>query len=956
LVAARQSPLVGRRRELETLEAVWSRVVAGHRQLVFVGGEPGAGKTRLMAETAGALHDHDVTVLTGASSPDAGVPYQPFAELLDHLFESAPAGSLSQAIGNQGRELHRLSPLVRRHRPDLGDDASGAGEVRRDLFDAVASLFQGLAREGPLAVMIDDLQWAQLPTIAMLEHVVEACAEVPLLIVAAFRTTAPDRSDELAARMADLHRLEGVRRLDLDGLDTEAIAEYLVLRAGLSSGAARPPAALLRKRTGGNPFFLRELWADLERRGGLEALRSPARVPSSISDTLIARLAPLGEDVRAVIELAAILGPSFDLATLVAASEAEQTQTLSLLDVATAAGLVEPDEAAGGGYSFVHALARQAVLDRTPPSRRTVLHARAAEALQRQPPHTSLTPQLAHHFLASHILGFHQQAMHYSREAGRLAERSLAFEEAALWFERAASLPDSEPATRSELLLAAAADYVRASHFPHARDIYERLYAIAEPVTRLAAAIGFEDACWRPGLVGPRAADLLSSALAECGLDHRDPQYGRGLGSLARALAFSGETAKARQVSAQAAELADGLADDSVTAHVLATSMWHGTTPDVAAEQISRTTTVLDLANERLDYEALGAGANFHATVSYLVGRPDGVRRAMAEAQRAVRATGQPYYRHVYSCLGYATAFVQGDFATARHWADEALKQTDTSGEEMTEGPNGVQMFMLARETGALEPFRSYLDGTETFAGRWVPGLLALYTELGVEAGVRRALRHLMGKELTARSHEAQWPMEVVFMIEAALASGDAPAVRTLLPLFREYAGMNMVSGTMIAVFGSADRYLARAAAFFGDRAEAERHFALALDMDRRMKSAVHTGETLAHHAAFAATAGRLAQAEQLAAEARHVAEPVNHVRVLRLIEALPLAGGPDGLTDRELDVLRLLAGGLSNQAIGARLHISGNTAANHVRNILMKTGAANRTQAAMYAAQRGIV
>jgi ATP/maltotriose-dependent transcriptional regulator MalT len=955
-VAARQSPLVGRRPELETLEAIWSQVAAGRRQLIFVGGEPGAGKTRLIAETAGALHDHAVTVLVGTSSPDAGIPYQPFTEMLDHLFASAPVGSLSEAIGDQGCELLRLSTLVRRHRPDLSDDVSAAREIRRDLFDAVASLFNALAREDPLAVMIDDLQWAQLPTVAMLEHVVQACAEAPVLVVAAFRTTAPDRSDELTARLAELHRLEGVRRLDLSGLDTEAIAEYLNLRAGLPLGEARAPAALLRDRTGGNPFFLRELWADLERRGGLSALRHPGRVPSSIGDTLTARLAALGEDVRAVIELAAILGPTFDLATLVAASEKEQARTLGLLDVAVAVGLIEQDESAGDRYSFVHALAREAVLDRMPPSRQTVLHARAAEALERQPPHASLTPRLAYHYLASHILGFHEQALRYSREAGRLAERSLAFEDAAVWFERAASLPECEPATRSELLLAAAAAYVRASHFPHARDIYERLYTIADPVTRLAAAIGFEDACWRPGLVGPRAADLLSLALAECGLDHDQPRYVRGLGSLARALSFSGETARARQVSARASELAAGLGDDSTMAHVLATGMWHGTTPDVASEQINRTAAVLGLAKERLDYEALGAAANFLATVSYLVGRPAGVQEAMDEARRAVEATGQPYYRHVYSCLRCATAFMEGDFEMARHWADEGLKQTDISGEEMTEGPNGVQMFMLARETGTLQSFRPYLDGTETFAGRWVPGLLALYTELGVEAGVRRTLRHLMGKELTARSHEAQWPMELAFMTEAALAGGDAAAVRALLPLLGEYAGMNLNSGTMIAVFGSADRYLARAAAFLGDHAEAERRFASALDMDRRMRSVVHTGETLAHFAAFAASAGRLAQAEQLATQARQMAEPVNHVRVLRLIDAIPLAGGRDGLTDRELDVLRLLAGGLSNQAIGARLHISANTAANHVRNILTKTGAANRTQAAMYAAQRGIV
>lgn len=86
LVAARQAPLVGRRLELETMEALWSEVTAGSRQVVFLGGEPGAGKTRLIAEIAGALHENDVTVLVGTSGLDTGVSYQPFAEMLDHLF------------------------------------------------------------------------------------------------------------------------------------------------------------------------------------------------------------------------------------------------------------------------------------------------------------------------------------------------------------------------------------------------------------------------------------------------------------------------------------------------------------------------------------------------------------------------------------------------------------------------------------------------------------------------------------------------------------------------------------------------------------------------------------------------------------------------------------------------------------------------------------------------------
>ena len=390
-----------------------------------------------------------------------------------------------------------------RHRPDLRGVAPESGDVRRDLFDAVAGLLRRLAKQRPLAIVLDDLHWAQLPTLALLEHVVHACPDVRLLVLATFRTTAPDRSEEVNGRVAELHRLDGVRRLDLNGLDTDAIAEYVSLRSGIPRSAARAPAALLRDRTGGNPFFLRELWADLERRGGIAALQLPQPVPASIGDTLAARLSGLGEEVRGVVEMAAVLGDTFDLSTLLSVSEADRTQTMAFIDSATAVGLIDATEPHGGGYAFVHALTRQAVLDRMSESRRTTLHARAAEALEQQPSNPALVPRLAHHYLAAHVLGYHEQALRRCREAGELAERALAFEDAAVWFERAASLHGCAPAVRTEMLLAAGADYVRACHFPHAREIYARLVATADPLARLAAAMGFEEASWRPGLDRP---------------------------------------------------------------------------------------------------------------------------------------------------------------------------------------------------------------------------------------------------------------------------------------------------------------------------------------------------------------------------------------------------------------------------------------------------------------------
>ncbi len=945
--------MVGRTPELEVLERLWSEVEDNRRQVLFIGGEPGAGKTRLIAEAAGVLHDSGVAVLVGGSTPDAGVPYQPFAEMLDFLFSTASPGSLAAVVGDGGPELRRLSRGVTRH-VSLGDTGQAAGEIRRDLFEAVAALFRALAADRPVTIVLEDLHWAQLPTLALLEYLVQSITDDPLLILATFRTTAPDRSDEVSAHVAELHRLDGVRRIDLGGLDTDAIAEYVGICTGLPPRDVRAPAVLLRDRTGGNAFFLREMWVDLERRGGISALRSPQRVPASIGDTLAARLAHLDNEARDLIELAAIVGDRFDLAMLVAASETPPATTIALLEPAAEAGLVEAGEQ-DGQFSFVHALTRQTVLDRMPASRRTQLHARVAQALERQQPHPSLAPRLANHYLAASVLGYEEEALRYSREAGHLAERSLAFEEAAGWFERAASLPTAHSSQKAELLLAAADNFVRAGLFPHARDIYGPLARVGEPEVRLAGAMGYEDATWRPGLVGSEAAHLLEDALNSGHLREDDPQYASALGSLGRALALAGETQRARRIGARAIELARATGDVDAISHTLTTSLWHGTKPDVAQLQFERTAEVCRLAGARRDYETLGAAVAFRGMVTYLLGYPDEFFEAFDDYSRCAEMTGQPYYRHVYYCAAHTGDFLRGDFAGAERWTNETIDEGPLYGDDMTEGPHGSQMFMLARERGTLERFRSYLDGREAFTGRWVPGLLALYTELRLEAGIRRALQHLLHRDLAAHTDEAQWPMELVFLIEAALTLGDRDAVDRIYPFLDRFRGMNLACGTLIAAFGSADRYLARVAAFRGDPAAADDLFTSALEMDQRMRSVVHTAETLAHQALFLAERGDGQRSTALATEAREIAERIGQGRVLNLLDGLGNAEspqGPDRLTDREVAVLRLLAGGLSNSEIGARLHISANTAANHVRSILQKTGAANRTQAAIYAAQ----
>ncbi|MCO1654092.1 helix-turn-helix transcriptional regulator [Pseudonocardia humida] len=743
-----------------------------------------------------------------------------------------------------------------------------------------------------------------------------------------------------------------MRRLDLDGLDTDAIAEFVCQRSGVSPAGARAPAAILRDRTGGNPFFLRETWTDLERRGGVSALRGPQRVPVSIGDTLAARLAGLGERVRELIELAAVLGDHFDLPTLVRASATDRAQSMDAVDSATAVGLIEADDAAPGRYGFVHSLTRQAVLDRLPRARATMLHARVAQALEAHGD-PALTPRIAHHYLEAHLLGYHEQAVRHALAAARQAVHSLAFEEAALWFDRAATLPETAEGTRAELSFEAAANHLRAGDFAGARVIYLRLTTMADPLVRLRAAIGVEEADSRPGLAEGRAADLITTALADCPLAPDDLLRIRALGSLGRALAFAGRTADSRVVGTRAIDNARRSGDRAVLVHALKASLWHGLTPDVGATQLARTAELAAMCAGSGDRETLSVALFFRAMVTYQAGRPDELAEALADHQRAVRSTGQPWHHYFAGCLAQGRAFLEGDFAGAERRAAAALQLGEAFGVDTTEGSYGVQMFMISRETGRLAVARGHLTGRETFADRWVAGLLALYTELGITEGIRRALRHLLDGTLAAHTTEAQWPIELAFMTEGALALGDRDAAAALRPFLADHAGMNLLGGQFVAAFGSADRYLARIAALVGDTAGAERHFATALALDERMGSVVHTAETLAEHAvALHASGTDRDRARELAARARAMAASIGQVRVLRRLEPLHQLAGRAVLTAREVEVIELLARGLSNREIGARLFISSNTAANHIRSILMKTGTANRTQAARYAAE----
>src|SRR4051794_37661217 len=218
---ASQPPFVGREHESAALREAWALASRGIRQAVFVGGEPGVGKSRLVAETVMELSAQGAAVLVGTCVSALGAPYQPFVEPLTVFAAAMADGSLS--LGPDGSIVRHLESLrmlagLARPTPDGQQQETGDHQFARQLFDACAEVVVAAAAARPVVLVLEDVQWAGDSALQLLHHLVARTADSALLIIATQRTGAPDRPAGLVATVAQLYRLDGVHRIDLAGL------------------------------------------------------------------------------------------------------------------------------------------------------------------------------------------------------------------------------------------------------------------------------------------------------------------------------------------------------------------------------------------------------------------------------------------------------------------------------------------------------------------------------------------------------------------------------------------------------------------------------------------------------------------------------------------------------------------------------------------------------------------
>ncbi|WP_170297135.1 BTAD domain-containing putative transcriptional regulator [Georgenia thermotolerans] len=570
-------PLAGRDHELTALRDLLARAEAGTPAFAVVTGEPGIGKSRLVAELAGHARARGGRVLVGRCSQDDGAPpLYPWAAVLRDMGQELPLG-----VG--------------------GEDEGAAFRT----WERIVAALTTAAAEDPVLLVLDDLHWADPASLRVLRLLGETVEQGRLLVVATWREGAT--GEPLAAVAETLARRHALR-LHLHGLERDAAAAVVTAVAGTAPGPAA--TAALCERTGGNPFFLVE-YARLAGEGGdLAALLAEPDPPAAVRDVLRRRLDRLPQATVTALRAAAVVGRRFVLATAAAAAGTAEDDLLDALEPALAAGLVREEDV--DAFAFAHALVRDTLWAALPASRRARVHARVAAHLEPTPGHES---QTAHHWLRAGP-GHAGRAWRAAVAAAAVARRLHAHDDAVGLLRAALEALAADPAAtardRYALLMTLAEAHRWAADWVGLAAASRDAAAVADELDDVellarAACAPTTGALWQlaeAGMVSTLAVATLRRVLVALPPGDGAPRC-RAMLSLAAELYYAADVPERRELVEGALAMARRLGDDALLldAHPIAyIALWH---PATRQDRLGYATAAAGLAERLGDDRAL---------------------------------------------------------------------------------------------------------------------------------------------------------------------------------------------------------------------------------------------------------------------------------------------------------------------------------------------------------------
>ncbi|MFE3449561.1 helix-turn-helix transcriptional regulator [Nonomuraea sp. NPDC059194] len=463
------SPLfVGRVDELAVLESALREAREGRSSTVLVGGEAGVGKTRLIREFTERLTDARVLVGGCLELGTDGLPFAPFTAVLRRLVRDLGRDDIAALVpGGSTRGLGRLLP-------EFGEPEGDGPEARARLFEQVLGLLEGLAEREPTVLIVEDAHWADRSTRDLLSFLVRyQRSDLPLLIIVTYRADELHRTHPLRPLLAELGRVDWVRRFELRRLSRREVVEQA---AGILGGLpGRLDVDDIYSRSEGNPLFVEALVTG----DGHDS------VPESLRDLLLASVERLPDDTQDLLRVASAGGARIDHALLTAVAGLDDGTLSRALRPAVAGNVLVVD---GEGYSFRHALIREAVHDDLLPGERTRLHTRFARTLEDNPlllPATRAAIELAHHWHAAHDV---RPALVSAWRAAAAARKATAYDEQLTMLNRVMELWEQVP-DAAELIQASYVDVLRAKIMvSHLAGEFERAISLSRAALRLVDA------------------------------------------------------------------------------------------------------------------------------------------------------------------------------------------------------------------------------------------------------------------------------------------------------------------------------------------------------------------------------------------------------------------------------------------------------------------------------------
>jgi predicted ATPase len=570
---------VGRGSELAALDAALDTARAGRGVVTLLAGEPGIGKTRLADELSDRATPLGVLVLWGRCYEGAGAPaFWPWVQIVRAYVQARDPDDLRAEIRAGAADLAAVAPEVRDLLPETPLTLPIEGEQARfRLFDSLTGTLVRASHLQPLLLVIDDLHWADVPSLLLVRHLARDVPANRILLVGTYRESEIDSMHSLTAAIADLARLDTTLHLPLTGLTAVEITQLITMTAGWSPSETLLIA--LMDATVGNPFFVAQLARLLVQSQAQDrpdaGLRRREALPAGVRAAITQRLQRLAPACHRLLQVATVVGREFSLRVLRDVGIVSGETLLDALDEAVHAHLITAVPAVLGSYRFIHALVRETLYDALPLAERIWLHRQVGMTLATvyaAEPDEHLA-ELADHFFQAAPGGDVATALDYSVQAARRSSHLLAYEDAALHYTRALQLLDLDsthgPLGRCDPLLELGAVQARSGAMQRSRATYEQAAALARQradAPRLAqAALGLAGTVVTPGVVDERVIALLTEALAA--LEAEDSVVRtRVLGRLAMEYRYSPFRERRDALSAEAVALARRLNDSAALA------------------------------------------------------------------------------------------------------------------------------------------------------------------------------------------------------------------------------------------------------------------------------------------------------------------------------------------------------------------------------------------------------